>query len=169
MPTKPFKIESIDTLLAKTGARSVLVVTQKLERYREEYTPEKHAPDKLLKLRNREDVFVTRAAQHGAKVTPMRHSEITEDKLKLIGAFDFVVIAGEITYQSFSIAANVRRLFPQVPLVVEFCEETYDAAAHKLIVKNARLHGCEDLLETLVYLTATPKSPRRISWSDAAG
>lgn len=159
---KTIEIDSVDSRLDRAGARSVLVVCQALERYKEQWNEERREQETLLKLRNREDSFVTRIATRGVKVTPMRHSEVTAEKIQADGPFDFVVVAGEITYQSFSIAARVRKVMPDAPLVLEFCETTYDDRAHKLIVKNARHHHCEDLLEALVYLTASPKRPREL-------
>ena len=155
-----FTIDSVDSRLSKSGARSVLVLCQIFERYKEEWNEKTREHETLLKLRNREDSFVARTAKKGVRITPMLHSDVTEEKMKADGPFDFVVVVGEVTYQSFSIAARVRKLLPKTPIVVEFCEATYDDAAHKLIVKNARHHRCEDLLESLVYLTGIPKRPR---------
>jgi hypothetical protein len=155
---KTIRIDSVDTRLDRFGARSVLLVCQTLERYKEIWN--ENDEETLLKLRNREDSFVARAAKKGVKVMPIRHSDLTEERVRVDGPFDFVVIAGEITYQSFSIAARARGLMLETEIAVEFCESTYNEAAHKLIVKNARHHHCEDLLEALVYLTASPKGPR---------
>jgi hypothetical protein len=153
-------IDSVDDRLDKSGARSVLVVCQVFERYKEEWNEEKQKHETLLKLRNREDSFIARAAKKGMKITPMRHSDVTEEKMKTVDPVDVVVVAGEVTYQSFSIAARVRKYLPNIPILVEFCEVTYDDTAQKLIVKNARHYLCEDLIESMVYLTCVPKSPR---------
>lgn len=156
----PIAIESIDKLLENSSVRSILLVCQKLERYKDVWNQEKNEHDTLLKLRNREDAFVARAAQKGIKITPVLHSELTEERIKSDGPFDLVAVAGEVTYQSFSIASRVRKFLPTTPTVVEFCETTYDQLANKLIFKNSRQYNVEDLLQSLVYLTATSKQPR---------
>ena len=53
----------------------------------------KRQVETLLKLRNREDSFVMRAAQRGCRVTPVRHLELTEQGISADGSFDFAVIA----------------------------------------------------------------------------
>ena len=155
-----FGLYSIDARLEKERVKSVLLVSQVLERYKEEWNEEQRQYVVLNKLRNREDSFAARAASKGIRVTPVLHSEMSS--IKTSGPFDFIIIAGEVTYQSFSIAVKVRTLYPRVPLAVEFCETTYDGTAHRLMVKQAQHHKCEELLGSLVYLTGSPKSPRAI-------
>lgn len=160
---KTIDIGAIDRVLRKTNPKSILLVCQVLERYKEEWNEDKREEETLLKLRNREDAFVTRVAQRGIRVTPMRQSELTAQKVSSDGPFDFAVIAGEITYQSFSIAAALRGKAPEIPIFIEFCEATFDTLAERLIAKNAKYHQVEDLLQNLVYLTAIPKQPRVIN------
>lgn len=157
---KTITIGLIDRRLESARARSILLVCQKLEHYQEAWNEETRQMESLLKLRLRQDSFVARTPNLGSKVTPLRSTELTEEKIRADGPFDFVVIAGEVTYQSFSIAARVRSLLPETPVAIEFCETTYNQLAGKLILKNSRHHKVEDLLNELVYLTANTRPPQ---------
>lgn len=124
---------------------------QQLERYKDEWNRERQEYETRFKLRNREDSFLARYVAKGIKVTPVLSSELIKGRADVEGSFDLVVIAGEITYQSFSIAPRVRTLFPEIPIFIEFCEATYDELARKLILRNSKSSGVAELISYLVY------------------
>ncbi len=159
---KSITLRSIDDVLAGVRLTSILLVTQKLERYKDEWNFQKKEYETRMKLRNREDAFLTRYTQRGVKVSPVSVGDLNEGFLFQAGTFEIAVVAGEITYQSFSAARRLQAMMPAIPIFIEFCETTFDSKAATILAKAARFHSAEALLERIVYLTSVSKNPKKI-------
>jgi hypothetical protein len=156
------QIPSIHKRLASIEPRHVLVITQKLNEYIEWEAGRKVTRNKL---RNREDAFVLKLTSAGIRTTVITAKEFSLSKVQEEGGphrIDAIVIAGEVTYQSFYLAKIARETLPNIPVFIEFCEEGFNQSALEAIKHNSTQQGIEDLLYNLVYLTASPKQPRSL-------
>lgn len=152
-------IPSIHKRLAPIEPRHVLVITQKLNEYIEWEDGEKVTRNKL---RNREDAFVLKLTSAGVRTTVVVAKDFSLEKVQAEGGpyhIDAIVIAGEVTYQSFYLAKVARETLPNRPIFIEFCEDGFNHDALDAIKHNATQHDVEDLLPNIVYLTTAPKQP----------
>ncbi len=123
-----------------------------------EYVDRKH-------LRAREDAFVAALNSDGVRTTVVEGDTLAsiKDFSKVVTtSADVVVIAGEITSQSFSLAAQVAKFLPYLQPFIEFTEENSSPVAIRAMVKAAQRSGNEKLLGSLVYLTRVKKTPNSL-------
>jgi hypothetical protein len=169
------QIPSVDQRLAELPVRKLILISQKLNerRYWDGHSrPVKDEEGEVIppgmKLRNREDVFICRMNEQGIRSGVVNaQTGLWRIKREAADGVDVVVIAGEVTYQSFFIASRVREVLPNTPIFIEFCEADFNDLNRDLIISNAARYELTDLIANLVYLTATPKSPRRVDFSAA--
>ena len=156
-------IPSIHKRLARVEPRHVLVITQKLNEYIEWEDGKKATRNKL---RNREDAFVLKLMSAGIRTTVITAKEFSLSKVQEEGGpyrIDAIVIAGEVTSQSFYLAKIAREALPNIPVFIEFCEDGFNQNTLGAIKQSSSQQGVEDLLENLVYLTTIPKQPHSLA------
>src|SRR5438874_10114098 len=78
---------------------------------------------------------------------------------------DMSVLAGELSYQSITSAARLRRNGVKGPFFIEITEdEANNQSKLDMLVANAKRYEALDLLDNLVYLTKTRRDPKFIEF-----
>ena len=155
-------IPSIHKRLALIEPRHVLIISQQFNVYDEWEDGKKVG---RYKLRNREDAFVLKLTSAGIHTTVVLANEFSLSRVQEGGGrypIDAIIIAGEVTYQSFYFAKIACDTLPNIPIFIEFCEEGFNQSILDAIKHNSTQQGVEDILENLVYLTTIPKHPRTL-------
>jgi hypothetical protein len=162
---KSVTIHSIDAHLVGRRCMSVCLVPQILE---EDHSraPYKNGDEDRFKiwwkLRNREDAFISRWAQKGASM-----QVCTEEQLYAptqLNDFEqtLLIFCGELVYQNAKRAVAFERCFG-LRAWVEFDESGWDDVSARVLNKFMRSPENTWVLDRLVYLTSTPRSPKKLT------
>lgn len=111
-----------------------------------------------LTLRNRLDAYYSRVVSEGGKIDCRRPFDLSDIDLE---DYDALLFTGRIVYQTAITAQDFSNPL-EIPLFIEFHEMYWDSVAESVMAKMID-SGSEWIAESLCYLSANPKTPKRIT------